>query len=65
MSDKVYDHLMKVRTHAVMNGLQSISAGMDIAYEAGRRIGVREGMDTLLIAYTNFHDEKEDKEKSL
>lgn len=56
---------MRVRTVAVMNGLQSISAGMDVAYEAGRRIGVREGMDTLLVAYTKFHDDKDDKEKDL
>lgn len=65
MSDKLFDHLMRVRTVAVMNGLQSISAGMDVAYEAGRRIGVREGMDTLLVAYTKFHEEKDDKEKNL
>ena len=65
MSDKLFDWLMKVRTTAVMNGLQSISAGMDVSYEAGRRIGVREGMDTMLNAYTQFHEEKEDKEKDL
>lgn len=65
MSDKLFDHLMKVRTIHVMNGLHSISPGMDVSYEAGRRIGVREGMDTLLIAYTKFHDEKDDQEKKL
>lgn len=65
MSDKLFDWLMKVRTTAVMNGLKSISAGVDIAYEAGRRIGVREGMDTILTAYTQFHDDKDDKEKDL
>jgi hypothetical protein len=65
MSDKLFDWLRKVRDSAVMNGLQSISAGIDIKYEAGRRIGVREGMDVLLNAYTQFHDEKDDKEKDL
>lgn len=65
MSDKLFDHLIKVRTVNVMSGLQSISPGMDIAYEAGRRIGVREGMDTILTAYTNFNAEKDDKEKDL
>jgi hypothetical protein len=64
-SDALYNYLIKVRTVAVMNGLQPISAGVDIAYEAGRRIGVREGMDVLLKAFIEFHDEQDTKDKEL
>lgn len=56
---------MKVRTVAVMNGLQSISAGVDIKYEAGRRIGVREGMDTMLKAFNDFHNDQDKKDENL
>lgn len=64
-ADALYAHLIKVRTAAVMNGLQSISAGMDIAYEAGRRIGVREGMDVLLKAFNDFYEDQDSKDKDL
>ena len=65
MSDKLFDRLRHVRDKNVMSGLQAISPGMDIAYEAGRRIGVREGMDTMLQAYIEFHADKDDKEQDL
>ena len=64
-ADALYAHLSKIRTVAVMNGLQSISAGVDIAYEAGRRIGVREGMDVLLKAFSDFYEDQDKKDKEL
>lgn len=64
-NDKLYNWLRRVRDTAAMNSSQPISVGMDIAYEAGRRIGVTQGMDVLLDAYTKFHEESEDKEKKL
>lgn len=65
MIQKLYAHLVKVRTVAVMNGLQSISVGVDIAYEAGRRIGVREGMDTMLQAFNDFNNDQDKKDSKL
>jgi hypothetical protein len=65
MIQDLFNHLKKVRDYAVSNGLQSISAGIDIKYEAGRRIGVREGMDTMLQALLNFTEEKDGKDKDL
>lgn len=62
---KMYAHLMVVRNRHVMDGLDTISPGVDVAYEAGRRIGIRLGMDTLLKAFTGFNDDKDRKDTDL
>lgn len=60
----LYNYLAKVRDVATYNGLQSISPGVDIAYEAGRRIGVRQGMDQMLVAFNEFQTKKDDDKEA-
>ena len=51
--------------YALTQGLQPISAGVDVAYEAGRRIGVIQGMDTLIKAMNEFEADKDAKDGDL
>jgi len=57
-----FDRMIAV---AARNGMQSISPGVDIAYEAGRRIGVLQGMEQAKKALFEFNEQQEDKEKDL
>lgn len=57
-----FDRMIAV---ASRNGLQPISAGVDIAYEAGRRIGIIQGMEQSKQALFDFHKQAEDNEKEL
>jgi hypothetical protein len=65
IEQKLIQKLTSVRNGCVMNGLQPISAGVDIAYEAGRRIGAREGMDLMVKATIEFFTDAEAKDESL
>lgn len=50
---------------AAKNGMAPISPGVDIAYEAGRRIGVMQGMLQSKQALFDFHKQDEDKERDV
>jgi hypothetical protein len=65
IEQKLIQKLTSVRNGIVLNGLQPISAGVDIAYEAGRRIGMREGMDLMVKATIEFFTDAEAKDESL
>lgn len=57
-----FDRMIAV---AAKNGLAPISAGVDIAYEAGRRIGVIQGMEQAKKALFEFNEHQDDKDKDL
>lgn len=57
-----FDRMIAV---AAKNGLQPISAGVDIAYEAGRRIGIIQGMEQSKQALFEWHKQSDDKDKDL
>jgi len=63
MIQKLAQYFDRMIAIAATNGMQSISPGIDIAYEAGRRIGVMQGMQQARQALFDFHKQEEDKEK--
>lgn len=65
MIQKLAQYFDRMITVASRNGLQPISAGVDIAYEAGRRIGIIQGMEQAKKALFEFNEQAEDKEKEL
>lgn len=65
MIQALAQHLDRMISFASRQGMQPISPGMDIAYEAGRRIGVVQGMEQSKKALFEFHEQTESKEKDL
>ena len=65
MNQKLLQHLISIRNHAAVQSCQSISPGIDIKYECGRRIGVTQGMDVLLKAITEWNNDTDSKDKEL
>lgn len=65
MIQAIAQHFDKMIAFAARQGMQSISSGVDIAYEAGRRIGVIQGMEQSKKALLEFNEQAEDKEKAL
>lgn len=63
MIQKIAQYFDRMIAVAAENGMQSISPGVDIAYEAGRRIGVMQGIKQAKQALFDFHKQEEDKEK--
>lgn len=63
MIQKLAQYFDRMIAVAAQNGMQPISAGVDIAYEAGRRIGVMQGMIQSKQALFDFNKQEEDKEK--
>lgn len=63
MIQKLAQYFDRMIATASLNGLQPISAGVDIAYEAGRRIGVIQGMQQSKQALFDFNKKAEDDEK--
>jgi len=62
---KLFQALEAVRYKFVMEGLADISQGKDVAYEAGRRIGARQGMDLMLHALNNYYTEEAAQDKEM
>lgn len=65
MIQQVAQYFDRMIAVAARNGMQPISAGVDVAYEAGRRIGVLQGMEQAKKALFEFNEQAEDKEKEL
>jgi len=65
MMNDILRELDKVALAALRRGAQHISAGQDIAYEAGRRIGVCEGIQIARQALVDYHSKEDDKERDL
>jgi hypothetical protein len=51
--------------HVLQEGVQPIAAGTDIAYEAGRRIGIAQGVQRARSAIINAHTKDQDHDKDL
>jgi hypothetical protein len=62
---KLLTYLKAKRDAQVMEGLQPISPGVDIKYEAGRRIGNRIGMDYMLERAMKFFTDQDQKDEDL
>jgi hypothetical protein len=62
---KLLDHLVKKRNREVMDGLNPVSAGVDVTYEFGRRIGNRIGMDYMIEQARKFFEGEEETDKKL
>lgn len=54
--------LDKLALHMLKENAQPISAGVDIGYEAGRRIGVCQGVQRARQAIIDFHSRDNDKD---
>jgi len=65
MQQKLIQHLMALTTRTKLTGLQPITPGVDVAYEAGRRIGVVQGMELMVSHAIEFFAEKEKGDKDL
>ena len=65
MEQKLIQTLQRNRNEYVMHGLQPISPGMDVSYEAGRRIGVSQGMDLMIQHVIAFFTDEASKENTL
>jgi hypothetical protein len=62
---KLLDHLRRKRDAQVMDGLNPVSAGVDVGYEFGRRIGNRIGMDYMIRIAEQFFEGEEETDKRL
>lgn len=62
---KLLDYLKRKRNTEVMDGLNPVSAGVDVTYEFGRRIGNRIGMDYMIKLTEQFFSDEEETDKKL
>lgn len=65
MIQELFNYLSKVRMSSALNSFGQISAGSDVSYEAGRRIGVIQGMDVMLKSFQDFQQDKDKRNKDL
>lgn len=65
MIQKLIQHLDQVKYAQQRAALTPIGAGVDVAYEAGRRIGVIQGIDTVMTAIVAFIADSNTKDKEL
>ena len=57
--------LDKAHTQTLREAVQPLSAGIDPAYELGRRVGKAQGISTARQVIIDFHSKDNDKNKDL
>lgn len=57
--------LDKLAMRALQEGVQPVTAGTDVAYETGRRIGNAQGIQRSRQAIIDWHSRDEDHDKDL
>ena len=65
MLQRILQSISALRLHELEAGSKPIGDGLNIAYEAGRRIGVRQGIDKVVLVINDVLKDKDAKDGDL